>query len=161
MLRPYSRGQSVEEEDDVALVAEGDFQDARGVFENAEDADDRRGINGFAESFIVETDVAAGDGSAEGGAGFAETVDDFAELPHHFGLFGAAEVQAIRGGNGPRAARGHVAGRFRDGVHGANAGIQLAPTAIAVGGERQGALHDSRLRVLDAHNSGIARAGPR
>src|SRR5229473_1009387 len=161
MLRPYRGIRSVEEEDDVALVAEGDFQDARGVFENAEDADDRRGINGFAESFIVETDVAAGDGSAEGGAGFAETVDDFAELPHHFGFFRAAEIEAIRGGDGPRAARGHVAGRFRDGVHGANAGIELAPAAVAVGGERERALDDSCLRILDAHDSCVARAGPR
>src|SRR2546430_13590628 len=40
----------------------------------------------------------------------------FAELPHHFGFFGAAEIEAIRGGDGPRAACGDVAGRFRNGV---------------------------------------------
>src|SRR5229473_8199795 len=124
MLRPYRGIRSVEEEDDVALVAEGDFQDARGVFENAEDADDRRGINGFAESFIVETDVAAGDGSAEGGAGFAEAIDDFAELPHHFGLFGAAEIEAIGSCHGPRAAGGDVARSFRNCVHRAYARVQ-------------------------------------
>src|SRR6267378_2550063 len=148
MLRPYSRGRSVEEEDDVALVAEGDFQDLRGVVENAEDADDRRWIDGFAESFVVEADVAAGDGRAEGGAGFGEAVDGFAELPHHFGFFGAAEIKAIRGGDGPCAARGHVAGRFRDGVHGSHARIQLAPAAVAVRGERERALDDSCLRIL-------------
>src|SRR6266851_3114444 len=100
MLRPYRGIRSVEEEEDVAFVAEGDFQDARGVFEHAEHADDRRWIDRLAESFVVEADVAAGDGGAEGGAGFAETVDGFAELPHHFGLFGAAEIEAIRGGAG-------------------------------------------------------------
>src|SRR5260370_4526610 len=114
MLRPYRGIRSVEEEDGVALVAEGDFQDARDVFDHAEDADDRRRVNGFAESFVVEAHVAAGDGSAEGGAGFTETVDGFAELPHHFGLVAASEIEAIRGGDGPRAAAGHLAPPFGD-----------------------------------------------
>src|SRR5260370_16168629 len=157
MPRPYSRGQSVEEEDDVALVAEGDFSDARGVFENAEDADDRRWIDRFAESFVVEADVAAGDGSAEGGAGFGEAVDGFAELPHHFGLFGAAKIEAIRGGDGPRAATSHVAGRYRDRGHCANARIQIAPAAHSLGGERKPALHGSWLRLLGAHDCRVAR----
>jgi len=87
--------------------------------------------------FVIEADVAAGDGRAEGGAGLGEAVDGFAELPHHFGFFGAAEIEAIRGGDGPRAARGDVAGRFRNGVHGSHARIQLAPAAVAVGGERE------------------------
>src|SRR5260221_7834861 len=159
MLRRYRRGRSVEEEQDVAFVAEGDFEDAGGVVENAEDADDRRWIDRLAESFVVEADVAASDGSAEGGAGFGEAVDGFAELPHHFGLFGAAEVEAIRGRDGPRAAGGYVAGGFCDGVHGADARIELAPAAVAVGGERESALNGAGLRILDAHHSGIARAG--
>src|SRR6266853_960480 len=159
MLRHYRRGRSVEEEQDVAFVAEGDFEDAGGVVENAEDADDRRWIDRLAESFVVEADVAASDGRAEGSAGFGEAVDGFAELPHHFGLFGAAEVEAIRGGDGTRPAGGHVAGGFGNGVHRADAGIQLAPAAIAVGGKREGALHGASLRILDAHDGGIARAG--
>src|SRR5258708_31008821 len=128
---------AIEEEEDVGFVTEGDFQDAGGVAENAEDADDRRWIDGFAESFVVEADVAAGNGRAEGSAGFGEAVDGFAELPHHFGLFGAAEVEAIRGGDGTRPAGGHVAGGFGNGVHRADAGIQLSPAAISVGGNRQ------------------------
>ncbi len=91
--------------------------------ENAEDTDDRRWIDGFAEGFVVEADVAAGDGRAEGGAGFGEAVDGFTELPHHFGFFGAAEVEAIRGGDGAGTAASHVAGRFGDGVHRADARI--------------------------------------
>src|SRR5260370_11083338 len=108
MLRHYSRGRSVEQDDDVAFLAESDFEDAGGVVENAEDADDRRWIDRLAESFVVEADVAASDGRAEGGAGCGEAVDGFTELPHHFGLFGTAEVEAIRGGDGPRAAGGYV-----------------------------------------------------
>src|ERR1700687_3704769 len=134
MLRPYRGIRSVQEEYGVAFVAEGDFQDVRGVVENAKDADDRRRVDGFADGFVVEADVAAGDGRAEGGAGFGEAVDGFAELPHHFGLFGAAEVEAIGGGDGSRATGGYVAGGFGDGMHRAYAGIQLAPAAVAVGG---------------------------
>src|SRR2546422_426129 len=152
---------AIEQEDEVAYFAEGDFEDAGGIVENAEDADDWRRVDGFAESFVVEADVAAGDGRAEGGAGFGEAIDGFAELPHHFGFFGTAEIEAIRCGDGARAAAGYVAGCFGDSMHGADAGIELAPAAIAVGGEREGALHDSGLRILDAHDSGIARAGAR
>src|SRR6266705_3553908 len=98
MLRPYSGSCSVEQDDDVAFLAESDFEDAGGVVENAEDADDRRWIDRLAESFVVEADVAASDGRAEGGVGFGEAVNGFAELPHHFGFFRAAEVEAVRGG---------------------------------------------------------------
>src|SRR5713226_771567 len=45
-----SRGSvAIKEDDDITFVAEGDFEDAGRVVENAEDADDRRGVNGFAE----------------------------------------------------------------------------------------------------------------
>src|SRR5260370_2824938 len=125
----------MEQEDDVTFVGEGDFEDAGSVVGEAEDADDRRGVDGFAESLIVKADVAAGDRRAEGSAGFGETVGGFAELPHHFGLFGAAEVEAIRGGDGTRTARGPVAGRFGEGLDSADAGLHLAPAAVAVGGK--------------------------
>src|ERR1700674_673049 len=131
----------------------------RGVVENAEDADDGGGVDGFAKGFVVESDVAAGNGRVEGGAGFGEAVDGFAELPHHFGLFGAAEIEAIGCGDRARAARSDVTGGFGDGVHGAYAGIQLAPAAVPVGREREGTLHDACVRIFDAHDGRIARAG--
>jgi len=46
------------------------------------------------------------------------------------GFSGLPKVEAIRGGDGTRAARGHVAGGFGDGVHRADAGIQLAPAPL-------------------------------
>jgi len=45
-------------------------------------------------------------------------------------------------------------------MHRANARIQLTPAAVAVGGERECALYGAGLRILDADDSGIARAGP-
>src|SRR5205823_2201393 len=112
---------AIEQDDKVAGVAEGDFQDAGDIVKDAEHADHGRRVDGFAEGFVVEADVAAGDGRAKGGAGVGDAVDRFAELPHHFRLLRAAEVEAVRGGNGARAACGYVARGFRDGVHRADA----------------------------------------
>ena len=76
------------------------------------------------------------------------------ELPHHFGLFGIAEIQAIRRGDRARARAGHVARGFGDGVHRAKARRKKAPAAVAVGRKRERAL-----RFLEAHHGGVARAG--
>src|SRR5690242_21336223 len=83
--------EAVEEDDCVACVSESDFQGFGGIVENSENADDGRGKNGFAEGFVVEADVAAGNGRTEGGAGFADAVDGLGKLPHDFGLFGRSE----------------------------------------------------------------------
>src|SRR5437763_15445065 len=80
----------------------------------------------------------------------------FAELPHHFRLLRAAEVEAVGGGNGARAACGYVARGCRDGVHRADAWIELAPAAIAVGRERESALDLIGFGILDAHDRSIA-----
>ena len=93
-------------------------------------------------------------GMRERAAGFGDAVDGFAELPHHFGLFGIAEVEAIGGGPGARADGGDVARGFGDGVHRAGARIERAPAAVAAGGKRQRAL-----RALEAHHGGVGGAG--
>src|SRR6266571_2278059 len=149
---------SVQQNYCVVGFAEGDLEGAGGVLENAQDADDRRGIDRFAEGFVIEADVPASDRRAQRGASFADSIDRLRKLPHQFGLFRAAEIEAVRGRDGPRAAASHVARRFRDGVHRAHTRIQLAPAAVAVGRERQRALYDARLRILDAHDRRIARA---
>src|SRR2546429_6772936 len=89
---------TVEKKDDVARVAEGHFKHAGNVVENAEHADDGSGIDRFAEGFVVEADVASGDGRAESQRSFGYAVDHLRKLPHDFGLFRAAEVEAVRGG---------------------------------------------------------------
>ena len=43
----------------------------REVFDQADHAEHRRRIDVFAERFVVEADIAAGDRRAEGDAGFA------------------------------------------------------------------------------------------
>src|SRR2546429_5736699 len=66
---------TVEKKDDVARVAEGHFKHAGNVVENAEHADDGSGIDRFAEGFVVEADVASGDGRAESQRSFGYAVD--------------------------------------------------------------------------------------
>ena len=98
------------------------------------------GSIGLAERIVVETDVAAGDRNVERAAGFGDAVDRFAELPHDFGLFGIAEVQAIGGGHGARAGAGDVARGFGDGVHRADARIEAHQRPLPSVGKRERAL---------------------
>src|SRR6266571_2194951 len=53
---------TIEQNDGVAFVAEAHGQCGSRVFDDAEHADDGRGIDGFAERVVIEADVAAGDG---------------------------------------------------------------------------------------------------
>src|SRR5256884_3190785 len=151
---------TVEKKDDVARVAEGHFKHAGNVVENAEHADDGSGIDRFAEGFVVEADVASGDGRAESQRSFGYAVDHLRKLPHDFGLFRAAEVEAVRGGERTRAARGNVARGFRDGMHRAEVWIELAPAAVAIGRERESTLDLIGFRIFDAHHGGITGARP-
>ena len=66
---------AIEQHNHVALVAKAHGQYVRRVFEHAEDSEDWRGIDGFAERVVVKADVAAGDGNGERAAGFGDAVD--------------------------------------------------------------------------------------
>ena len=65
--------------------------------------------------------------------GFGNAVNRLAELAHDFGLFGIAEVEAIRRGYGTRATTSDIARSFGDCVHCTDARPELAPAAVAVG----------------------------
>src|SRR6185437_12741497 len=92
-IETRTRESAIEEDDRVALVLKGHAECAIRVFENSENAENRRGINRAAKSFVIEAYVAAGDGRVEGAAGFSDAINCLAELAHHFGLFGIAEVE--------------------------------------------------------------------
>ena len=115
----------------VADRAKGHAQRAIRVFEQTENAKHRRGIDSLAQRFIVETNIAAGDGNPESGAGFGDAIHCFAELPHHFGLFRIAEIEAVSGGHRPRAATGYIARGFGHGMHRSKPGRELAPAAVS------------------------------
>src|ERR1019366_1849388 len=108
----------------------------------------------FAESFVVEADVAAGNRRIQFLAGFGDAVNHLRKLPHDIRLFGIAEVEAVGGADRSRSRAGHFARGFGDRVHGAETGIEIAPAAIAI--ERHG---EPAFRALDADDASIARSG--
>ncbi len=119
---------------------------------HSKNSNHRSGINRTAQRFIVEADISSGDGRFERIGRRGDAVNRFAELPHDFWFFGTAEIQTIGSGDRLRAGTRHIARGFGDRVHRAEAWIQMAPAAIAVGREREGAL-----RSFDAHDRGITR----
>ena len=74
-------------------------------------------------------------------------------MPHGFGLFRVAEIQAVCCRNWTRARARHVSRGFRDGVHRANFGVEPAPPAVSIGGEREAAP-----RILEPEHGGITSA---
>ena len=124
------------------------------VVDDPEDTDDGRRIDVVAEGLVVEADVPADDRDGEGGAGLAHALDHLGELPHHLGVLGVAEVQAVDQGDGPGADAGDVARRLEHGEPPAGAGVETAEPSLAVGGKGQGAV-----RPLQPQHGGVG-AGP-
>src|SRR5271156_5460603 len=102
------------------------------VLKNSNHSNHRSRINSLAQSFIVEADVAAGDGCVELFAGFGDAVDHLRKLPHDVRLFGIAEVEAVGRADWSRSGTGHFARGFGNGVHRSQTRIEIAPPAVAV-----------------------------
>ena len=123
-----------------------------------EHADDRRGVDVAAPALVVEADVAADDRDAEGPARLGHAVDRLGQLPHHLGVLGVAEVEAVdeRQRVGPRrTARLSTASATTDAVPWR--GVDGAPAVVAVGGEGQApAGVDAGGGVLEPQHRGVA-----
>ena len=63
-------------------------------------------------ALVVEADVAADDRDAEGAARLGHAVDGLGQLPHHLGVLGVAEVEAVDDGQRPGADAGQVEHRL-------------------------------------------------
>ena len=77
------------------------------------------------------------DGDAEGPARLGHAVDRLGQLPHHLGVLGVAEVQAVDDGERPGADAGEVQHRLGHDQRGAEPRVDGAPAVVAVGGEGQ------------------------
>jgi len=122
---------------------------------------ERAAASWFAKSFVVEADVAAVMGVPRAVAGFGEALDGFAELPHHFGFFrGCRKLEAIRRGDGRAPLHATLRAASGDGVHRADAGIELAPAAVAVGGKPRARASPRPFSDLDAYDSASLAPGP-
>ena len=73
------------------------------LVDQPEHAGDGRGMDVVVARRVVEADVAADDGDAERLARLAHALDDLGELPHHLGVLGVAEVEAVHERDRPRA----------------------------------------------------------
>src|SRR5581483_1858878 len=100
------------------------------VVENTYHTQHWRGVNPFSQGLVIEADIAAGDGNFQFFTCLGHAVHDLGKLPHDVRLFRVPKVQTIGGGDGGSARAGHVARRFSDGVHGAQAWIEIAPAPV-------------------------------
>src|SRR5580700_10240021 len=123
------------------------------VFEKTHYSDHRSRINSFAQSFIIETDIAACNRRIQFFAGFSDAVNHLRKLPHDVRLLRIAEVEAVGGADWSPARASYFAGSFGNGMHGAQARIEIAPAAIAIKRHSQPALG-----ALNADDTSIARS---
>ena len=89
-------------------------------------------------TFVVEADVAAGDGRAERAAGLGHAFDRFAELEEILRLVRVAEIEVVGDGERHGAGAGEVARSFGDGDAGAFARILPAVDARCSPWRRRG-----------------------
>ena len=108
------------------------------------------GENPFAQRFVVQADVAAGDGRFEEQARLGHAFNGLHQLRHDFRTLGIAEVQVVGGGHWQGAGRGQIAAAFGHDQLDALARIQQAITLVAV--QRHG---DGRAGFLDADDGGV------
>ena len=118
---------------------------------SADDAEHRRGINPFAESLVVEADVAAGDGISSSSQALVMPSITCENCHMMCGFSGLPKFRQLVAPTGVAPATGDVARGFGDRVHRAELGIEIAPAPVAV--ERHG---QSAIRALDANHAGIA-----
>ena len=118
-------------------------------------ADDRRRVDVDAVRLVVEADVAADHRDAERAARVAHAVDRLRELPHHLGVLGVAEVEAVHERQRPGAAARDVARRLEHRELRADARVERAEPALAVDRQRERAA----VGLLEPQHAGVA-AGP-
>src|SRR5688500_3471237 len=76
----------------VAAGLEAPTQYLAGVLEQAYHSEHRRRIDRLAVRFVVEADVAAGDGDVKRSTGSSNTFDRPSELPHDLWPLGITEI---------------------------------------------------------------------
>ena len=137
-----------QQHDHVARLLETAVHDAIRVLEEADDADDRRGMDRAAVRLVVEADVAAGNRHAKGAACRADALNRLRELPHDRRPLGVAEVQAVGRAERPCAGARDVARSLRHRQHRAVIRVEIAVASVAVHRHRERAIG-----ALDPHHA--------
>src|SRR6185503_2496886 len=92
-------------------------------FDQTHNAYDRRWIDAFTQSLVVEAHIAACHRRFEYPARFGHAVNDFTELPHDFGFLRIAKIEAVGHSQWQRANTNQVPTTFRYGNLGASPGV--------------------------------------
>src|SRR5579864_9520759 len=100
----------------------------RNILENPDYPKHWRRINRLTQRLVIEADIAPGYRNLKLLAGFGDPVNHLRKLPHNRRLFRIAKIQAIRRANWSRSRARHIACRFGYCMHGAQLGIEIAPT---------------------------------
>ena len=108
--------------------------------DEAEHAEHRRGVDVGPAALVVEADVAADDRERQGAAGLGHPVDALGELPHHLGVLGVPEVQAVHDGDRRGTDAGQVGHALGQDERGAGARVERAGARVGVGRERHAAV---------------------
>ena len=155
--RPHRAAELVarlaEQQQHLALGLERARGAAGDVVEDPEHADDRGRQDRRVAGAVVEGHVAAGDGDAELAAAVGQTAAGLGERPHHLGVLGGAEVQAVGHGHRHRAGRGDVAAGLGQRQLRAGVGVEGGEAARTVQRHR-----DADVGVLvEAQHAGVVR----
>ncbi|CKV08648.1 Uncharacterised protein [Mycobacterium tuberculosis] len=125
------------------------------IVDDAEHPDHRRGQDCRRTGLVVETHVATGHRNPEVRTAIGQTADRLRELPHHAGVLGGTEVQAVghrdRGGAGD----GDVAVRLGQRELRASVGIQQRVASRRVGRYRDAPAG----RLVDAQHAAVGVLG--
>ena len=163
-VRPLAAGQLLaglaEQQHGLALGHEAGARARGDVVDHAEGRHHRRRQDRGLAGLVVEADVAAGHRDAEHEAGVLEAAAGLGELPHHVGVLGRAEVQAVGDRERPGPGGGHVAERLRERELRAGVRVEPGEAAVAVRRHRDpepGLLVDPHhARVVGLGEDGVA-----
>src|SRR5205085_4201674 len=139
-----------DQQDGPAAGSEIDSDGLVYVVQHTDNPEHRCGINAFAQSLVVKADISTCDRDFELLAGLSQSVDNLRELPHNVSFFRIAEVEAVGCRDRRRAGTSDVACRLGHCMHGTEAWVEIAPTAVAI--QRHG---QPSLRAFDANDSRI------
>ena len=120
------------------------------IVEQTDHCHDGRGVDVGAPRFVVEAHIATDDRQPERFAGLGDALHHFGERPHHLGMLGIAEVEAVDQRERRASRARDIASGFENHQPAAGARIEPAEPRLAVGRERQ-----CLRRALDPQDRGI------
>ena len=141
----------------VARVLPPRRHPARDVVDRAEHRDHRRRVDRHVAGLVVEADVAARHRDAEFEAAVGQALDSLRELPHHLGVLGRPEVQAVAHRDRGRAGHRDVAVRLGERELRSPVRVEVAVPPVRIGRHRE----TEPAGLVDPHHPAVVRIAQR